>query len=64
VSPSTVSQLNQKVYKNIEVWRNLPLEKTYPYVYCDGMILKRCWAGEDGYRKVLGIAEGQRVAVL
>ncbi|HKJ22739.1 MAG TPA: IS256 family transposase [Gammaproteobacteria bacterium] len=74
VSPSTVSDLNKKIYKQIEGWRNQPIEGRYPYVYLDGIVLKRSWAGEvrnvsvlvaigvgeDGYRKVLGIAEGHK----
>lgn len=30
VSPSTVSDLNKKVYKRIEEWRNTPIEGTHP----------------------------------
>jgi len=74
VSPSTISELNKKVYTHIEAWRNRPIEGEYPYVYLDGIVLKRSWAGEvrnvsvlvatgvgeDGYRKVLGIAEGHK----
>ena len=69
-----VSKLNQKVYKHIEAWRNRKIEGSYPYVYLDGVVLKRSWAGEvrnvsilvaigvgeDGYRRVLGIAEGHK----
>ena len=74
VSPSTVSELNQKVYKQIDAWRNKPIEGEHPYVYLDGISLKRSWGGEvrnvsvlvaigvaaDGYRQVLGIAEGAK----
>jgi putative transposase len=74
VSPSTISELNKKVYRHIEAWRNRPIEGDYPYVYLDGIVLKRSWAGEvrnvsvlvatgvgeDGFRKVLGIAEGHK----
>lgn len=74
VSSGTVSKLNQKVYKHIETWRNRPIEGEYPYVYLDGIVLKRSWAGEirnvsvlvaigvdqDGYRKVLGVQEGHK----
>lgn len=74
VSPSTVSELNQKVYAQIEAWRNKPIEGEHPYVYLDGTFLKRSWGGEvknvailvaigvaaDGYREVLGIAEGAK----
>lgn len=75
VSPSTISELNKKAYKNIEIWRNRPLEgQSYPYVYVDGIYLKRNWGGEyenvailiaigvtnDGYREVLGAAEGMK----
>src|ERR1700728_2921243 len=41
VSPSTVSELNQKIYGQIESWRNKPLEGHYPYVFLDGLWLKR-----------------------
>jgi transposase-like protein len=74
VSSGTVSKLNQKVYKHIEAWRNRPIEGEYPYLYLDGMVLKRSWAGEirnvsvlvaigvdsDGYRRILGVAEGHK----
>ncbi len=72
VSPSTVSNLNQKIYEKIDEWRNRPLESDYTYVYLDGLWLKRSWGGEvrqvavlvavgvnnDGYRDILGVAEG------
>ena len=46
VSPSTVSELNQKIYEQIEAWRNRPIEGEHPYVYLDGIWLKRSWGGE------------------
>lgn len=72
VSPGTISNLNQKAYEHIEEWRNRPLTEDYPYVYVDGIYLKRCWGGEvencsvliaigvnnDGYREILGACEG------
>jgi putative transposase len=72
VSASTVSELNQKVYGQIEAWRDRPIEVEYPYVYLDGIWLKRSWGGEvrnvavlvaigvraDGHRDILGVAEG------
>jgi transposase-like protein len=74
VSPSTVSELNQKIYTRIEAWRNRPIEGEYPYVYVDGIWLKRAWGGEvenvavlvaiavgsDGYREILGVCEGTK----
>jgi putative transposase len=74
VSPSTVSKLNQQLYKEIEVWRNQPIEGTFAYVSLDGIWLKRSWGGEvknvavlvaisvdqDGYRQVLGVCEGTK----
>lgn len=74
ISAGSVSRLNQKVYARIEAWRNEPIEGTFPYVYLDGIVLKRTWGGEvrnvsvlvaigvdaDGFRKVLGIAEGAK----
>jgi putative transposase len=72
VSPSAVSELNQKIYAQIDVWRNRPIEGTHAYVYLDGIWLKRSWGGEvknvavlvaigvreDGYREILGVVEG------
>src|SRR4051812_19899119 len=46
VSSSTVSELNKKIYGQIEQWRNRPIEGIHPYVYLDGIWLKRCWGGE------------------
>ncbi len=75
VSPSTISELNKKAYVHIEEWRNRRLRGgKYPYVYVDGIYLRRNWGGEyenvsvlvaiavneDGYREVLGAAEGMK----
>ena len=65
VSPATISELNQKAYVHIEDWRNRPLQGgRYPYVYVDGIYLRRNWGGEyeneDGFREVLGAAEGMK----
>jgi putative transposase len=74
VSPGTISNLNKKVYEKIEEWRNRPIEEDVPYVYLDGIVLKRSWAGEvsnvsvlvaigvnrEGYRRILGICEGAK----
>jgi len=74
VSPGTISELNKKVYHHIETWRNRPLKGNYPYVYLDGIFLKRSWGGEfenvsilvalavdsEGYREIVGAAEGGR----
>ena len=46
VSPSTVSELNQKIYAQIDAWRNRPIEGEHPYVFVDGIWLKRSWGGE------------------
>src|SRR5262249_60091624 len=46
VSPSTVSELNHKVYARIEAWRNRAIEGEHPYVFLDGIWLKRSWGGE------------------
>jgi len=47
VSPSTISELNKKAYVHIEDWRNRPLHGgKYPYVYADGIYLRRNWGGE------------------
>jgi putative transposase len=74
VSPSTVSNLNKKVYGRIDQWLKAPIEDKFVYVFIDGIWLKRCWAGEVknvsvlvaigvdqyGYRQVLGIKEGAK----
>jgi transposase-like protein len=74
VSPGTISNLNRKAYAHIEEWRNRPLEREYPYVYLDGIYLKRNWGGsyenvsvlvalavnDDGYREIIGAMEGGR----
>jgi putative transposase len=41
VSPSTVSNLNKKIYGLIEVWRHQPIEGEHPYLYLDGIVIKR-----------------------
>ena len=38
VSPSTVSNLNQKIYAKIEAWRNRRID---PYLYLDGIVMGR-----------------------
>jgi len=74
VSPGTVSNLNKKIYERIEQWRNRPIEGRFPYVYLDGIVLKRTWAEQvrnisvlvaigvdaEGYRQVLGVREGTK----
>lgn len=74
VSPGTISNLNKKAYENIEEWRSRKLSSEYPYVYVDGVYLKRSWGGEiqnvsilvaigvnsDGYREIIGAAEGMK----
>lgn len=74
VSPGTISNLNKKVYAKIEEWRNRPIIGNHPYVYLDGIVLKRSWGGEIcnvsvlvaigvneyGYRKILGVCEGAK----
>lgn len=74
VSPGTISNLNKKAYEHIENWRTRPLSREYPYVYVDGVYLKRSWGGEiqnvsilvaigvsnDGCRKIIGAAKGMK----
>lgn len=74
VSASTVSKLNQDIYKKIEEWRNREITGEHPYVFLDGIVLKRTWADEvrnvsilaafgvndDGYRELLGTWEGPK----
>ena len=51
-----------------------PIEDEHPYLFLDGVYLKRSWGGEvqnvsvlvaigvnsEGYREILGVAEGSR----
>jgi transposase-like protein len=74
VSPSTVSNLNKKIYAKIGAWRSRPIEGPHPYVFLDGIVMKRMWAGEvrnvsllvaigvnsEGYREILGVCEGAK----
>ncbi|MEL6802132.1 MAG: IS256 family transposase [Pseudomonadota bacterium] len=74
VSPGTVSNLNKKIYAKIDEWRHRRIEGDHPYVFLDGIVMKRTWAGEmrnvsllvaigvtaDGYREILGIVEGPK----
>ena len=46
VSSSTVSELNQKICGKIEEWRKPPIDGEHPYVFVDGVYLKRSWGGE------------------
>jgi len=69
-----VSELNQKIYAQIESWRNRPIEGNHPYVFLDGLWLKRSGGGEvrnvsllvaigvneEGFREVLAVAEGSK----
>src|SRR5229473_719337 len=74
VSASTVSDLNQRIYAEIEKWRQQPIKHRFPYVFLDGIWLKRSWGGEvknvsvlvaigvneQGFREVLAVAEGAK----
>jgi putative transposase len=67
-------QSQQEDLRQIEAWRNQPIEGDQPYLYLDGIVLKRSWAGEvrnvsllvaisvngEGYRQILGIVEGAK----
>lgn len=72
VSAGTVSNLNEKAYRSVGEWRGRPLSGEYPYVFIDGIYLKRSWGGSyenvsilvaigvngDGRREIIGCAEG------
>ena len=69
-------KLNKKVYKRIETWRNKPIRGEFAYLYFDGIVLRRSWAGEvrnvsvlvgvgvdqEGFRHVLGVQGGHKEA--
>ncbi len=72
VSPSSISRLNEQIYERIDEWRQRPLAESYPYVFMDGIWLKRSWGGqvenisvlvaigvnEEGRREVIAVEEG------
>ena len=72
VSAGTVSNLNDKAFKRSRNEGDKPLAREYPYVYVDGICLKRSWGGSyenvtvmdavgangDGYREAIGCAKG------
>jgi len=74
VSPGTISNLNKKAYEHIETWRSRKLTGFYPYVFVDGVCLKRSWGSEiqnltilvavgvnvNGCREIIGAAEGMK----
>jgi len=69
-----VSNLNKQIYAKIDDWRQKPIEGDHPYVFLDGIVMKRSWAGEvrnvsllvaigvtkESYREILGIMEGPK----
>jgi putative transposase len=73
-SAGLVSKLNKQVYERIELWRNRKIEGQFPYVYLDGIVLKRTWAeevrnvsilvafgvNEQGFREILGAAKAPK----
>ncbi len=74
VSPSTVSELNQKIYGRSRLGATGRSMATHPYVFLDGLWLKRSWGGEvrnvsllvaigvndEGFREVLAVAKAPR----
>ena len=74
MSASTVSELNQKIYGKIDEWRQRPLNGDFPYIFIDGLWLKRSWGGDgknvsmliamgvsqSGFREILGVSEGAK----
>ena len=67
-----MSNLDRKIHARIDEWRHRPIEGDHPYVFLDGIVMKRSWAGEvrnvslpvavgvttDGDREILGVVEG------
>jgi transposase-like protein len=66
--------LNVMLDAKIDEWRHRRIEGDHPYLYFDGIVMKRNWAGEvrnvslllasavntEGYREILGICEGAK----
>lgn len=71
VSVGTVSNLNEKAFESVDAWRTRPLSGGYPYLFVDGIYLKRSWGGSyenvavmaaigvnsEGRREIVGCAE-------
>ena len=71
-SAGTASNLNEKAFESVDVWRTRPLSGGYPYPFVDGIYLKRSWSGSyesvaamvaigansEGRREIVGCAEG------
>lgn len=69
---ATVSNLNEKAFETVEEWRSGQPPHAYPYVFIDGIYLKRSWGStfenaaimvaigvnDDGYREIIDVAEG------
>ena len=72
-----MSNLNKKIYAKIEAWRNRRIEGEHPYLYLDGIVMKRSWAGEirnvsllvasavnsEGFRRSWASARGPRKTI-
>lgn len=72
VSSGTVSNLNESAFASLEAGRQRPLDGGYPYVFVDGIYLKRSWGefygnvavlvaidvNSAGDREVIGGVEG------
>ena len=71
----TLSDKPERIYADIDAWRERPLVQEHAYVFMDGVWHKHCWggsvenagvlvaigAGMDGRREVLAVAEGMKV---
>ena len=69
-----MSNLNKKIYAKIEAWPNRRIDGEHPYLYLDGIVMKRSWAGEvrnvsllvasalnsEGCREIPGLCEGAK----
>jgi hypothetical protein len=76
ISPYTWNnqESEQKGFEHLETWRSRKLTGSYRYVYVDVVYLKRSWddevqnvsvlvaigVNEDGYREIIGAAEGMK----
>lgn len=72
MSAGTVSNLIEKAFESVEAWRTGPLSGEYPYLFVDGIYLRRSCGGSyenvavmvaigvnsDGRREVVGCAGG------
>lgn len=60
IPPQTLNNDLKRVYEDIGEWRNRLLERDFPYVFMDGIWLRRNWGQEAGERQRAGRDQRRR----